>query len=80
MIAWAILIGIVGAFQAVLLSFGRLNFGCPFCQASSPVIRGNRNILTINCPNCGKLKLSMGSILGLKIEKIGKKTEPDITH
>jgi len=49
MIAWAILIGILGALQAVLLVLGRLKYGCPWCKAPSPVIKGNRNILIINC-------------------------------
>jgi hypothetical protein len=72
MIAWGVVIAILGGAQGILFAFGRLKMGCPICGISSKVVGGSQNGLSLKCQSCGNLRLSVGRIFGLKIEKINE--------
>ncbi len=68
---WAVLVAVLGAILGVRLAFGRLYMGCPGCNAKSFVSAGDRDGMHIHCPNCGELRIKLGSFFGLKIIKCG---------
>jgi hypothetical protein len=70
-ILWGVLVAILGAIQGVLLSCGKLHYGCPVCNEKSLVTGGGRDGIYIDCPKCGELRLRLGRLSGLKIIRPG---------
>lgn len=75
MVAWGILVGVIGAIQGILFTFGRLHMGCPRCNTRSTVTGGDRDGMHLKCPSCGDLRLKFGSLFGLKAIRRGTKED-----
>jgi hypothetical protein len=51
-------LGVVGAYFGVLLTLGRLYFGCPLCGTRSRVTGGTRKDMYLDCPSCGPVRVT----------------------
>ena len=78
-IIWGIIVAALGAIQGIMLACGRLYMGCPRCNIKSNVIGGNSDGIYLACPNCGELRVKLGSLFGLKTIKTGS-TEDDLSE
>lgn len=70
-IIWGGLVAAFGAIQGIMLACGRLYWRCPRCDAKSSVAGGDSNGMYLDCPECGKLRLKLGHLFGLKAIKCG---------
>lgn len=52
-LATLVVLGLMGAWFGILLCFGRLYFGCPFCGARSRAVGVTSKHLYLDCPSCG---------------------------
>ena len=74
-IGWGILVAVFGAIQGIMVARGRFYLGCPRCNARSHVSGGGRDGLYLNCPDCGELRLKLGSLFGLKVIQCGSEQD-----
>lgn len=74
-ILWGFLIGGLGAIQGILFACGRLHFGCPICDARSPVAGAHRYGTIIQCPRCGPLQLRLDRLCRLRAIRPGSEED-----
>lgn len=66
-IAWAVLIGLMGAALALLLPFTSFRLGCPRCNSKTEIQHWGKDGLHLDCPKCGLLHMKPGSPFGLQV-------------
>jgi predicted RNA-binding Zn-ribbon protein involved in translation (DUF1610 family) len=61
-------LAIYGAVLGIKLGLGRLFFGCPICAARSKVVSASKRWLTLECPQCGEVRVTTSPWKSLRYE------------
>ena len=63
-------LGLLGAVFGLRYTFGRLHFGCPFCNARSRVTTIDKYDMYLECPSCGGICVTVRTLRAPTVTKL----------
>jgi hypothetical protein len=63
-------LGLLGAVFGLRYTFGRLHFGCPFCNTRSRVTTIDKYDMYLECPSCGEICVTVRTLRTPMVRKL----------